>query len=136
LICGAWALNEALTFQRVNTPLAPTSKHASLTSRAHAVPQLVYRHHDGTFGENTNEGDRVQNEKTIEQDVSNETIGSKYPSADTRPSEGFVLEIDGQFESEYGSLMGALKAGFELRRRFPHSQVKLHEAIERTPVAT
>jgi hypothetical protein len=83
-------------------------------------------------------GDRVQkpNEKTIEQDASNETIGSKYPSADSRPSEGFVLEIDGQFESEYGSLMGALKAGFELRRRFPHSQVKLHEANERTPVAT
>lgn len=78
-------------------------------------------------------GDRVQNEKTVEQDVRNETIGSKYPSADARPSEGFVLEIDGQFESEYGSLMGALKAGFELRQQFPHSQIKLHEANERTP---
>ncbi len=88
------------------------------------------------------EGDRMQkppfqrNEKTIEQDVSNETIGSKYPSADARPSEGFVLEIDGEFESEYGSLMGALKAGLELRQKFPHSQVKVHEANERTPVAT
>ena len=78
----------------------------------------------------------MQNEKTIEQNVSNETIESKYPSPDARPHEGFVLEIDGKFELEYGSLMGALKAGFALRQKFPHSQVKMYETNERTPVAT
>jgi hypothetical protein len=82
--------------------------------------------------------DRVQNPSlqqkatTIEQDVSNETERPKYPSANVRPSEGFVLEIDGKFGSEYGTLMGALKAGLELRQKFPHSLVKVHEANEQT----
>ncbi len=52
--------------------------------------------------------------------------------AHARPSLGFVVEIDGEFASEYGTLMGALKAGFELRRKFPHSQVRLHEVNEQT----
>ena len=30
------------------------------------------------------------------------------------PREGYIVEIDGKFESEYGTLMGALKAGLEL----------------------
>jgi hypothetical protein len=47
--------------------------------------------------------------------------------------EGYILEIDGKFESEYGTLMGALKAGLQLRQKFPQSQVKLHDANEQTP---
>jgi hypothetical protein len=50
------------------------------------------------------------------------------------PSEGFILEIDGKFESEYGTLMAALKAGLELRQKFPQRQVKLHDANEQTLV--
>jgi hypothetical protein len=48
--------------------------------------------------------------------------------------EGFVLEIDGKFESEYGTFMGALRAGLELRQKYPQSQVKVHDANEQTPV--
>jgi hypothetical protein len=50
-----------------------------------------------------------------------------------QPKEGYVLEIDGKFESEYGTLMGALKAGLELRQKFPQSQVKVHDANQQTP---
>ena len=49
--------------------------------------------------------------------------------------EGFIVEIDGKFESEYGTLMGALKAGLELRQKFPQSQVKVHDANEQTAAA-
>jgi hypothetical protein len=50
-----------------------------------------------------------------------------------QPKEGYVVEIDGKFESEYGTFTGALKAGFELWQKFPQSQVKVHDAIEQTP---
>jgi len=50
-----------------------------------------------------------------------------------QPKEGYILEIDGKFESEYGTLTGALKAGLELGQKFPQSQVKLHDANEQTP---
>jgi hypothetical protein len=35
--------------------------------------------------------------------------------------DGYFVEIDGKFESEYGTFTGALKAGFELRQKFPQS---------------
>ncbi len=47
--------------------------------------------------------------------------------------EGFVVEIDGKFDSEYGTFMGALRAGLELRQKYPQSQVKVHDANEQTP---
>jgi hypothetical protein len=50
-----------------------------------------------------------------------------------QPKEGYILEIDGKFESEYGTFTGALKAGFELRQKCPQSQVKVHDANEQTP---
>ena len=50
-----------------------------------------------------------------------------------RLKEGYILEIDGKFESEYGSLMGALKAGLGLRQKFPQSQGRVHDANEQTP---
>jgi len=46
------------------------------------------------------------------------------------PIDGFIVEIDGKFESEYGTLMAALKAGLELRQKFPHMQVKVYDADE------
>ena len=49
--------------------------------------------------------------------------------------EGFVVEIDGKFESEYGTITEALKAGSGLRQKFPQSQVKVHDANEQTPAA-
>jgi hypothetical protein len=50
-----------------------------------------------------------------------------------QPKEGYVLEIDGKFESEYKTFTGALKAGLELRRKFPQSEVKVHDANQQTP---
>ena len=44
--------------------------------------------------------------------------------------DGYFVEIDGKFESEYGTFTGALKAGFELRQKFPQSQVKVHDVNE------
>ena len=53
-------------------------------------------------------------------------------STNVQPCEGYIIEIDGKFESEYGTLTGALKAGLELREKFPHVQVKVHDANEQT----
>jgi hypothetical protein len=50
-----------------------------------------------------------------------------------QPKEGYVLEIDGKFESEYKTFTGALKAGLELRWKFPQSEVKVHDANQQTP---
>jgi hypothetical protein len=52
-----------------------------------------------------------------------------------QPKDGYFLEIDGKFESEYGTITGALKAGLELRQKFPRSQVKVHDANEQAPAA-
>ena len=51
------------------------------------------------------------------------------------PKDGYFLEIDGKFKSEYGTITGALKAGLELRQKFPQSQVKVHNANEQAPAA-
>ena len=49
------------------------------------------------------------------------------------PCEGFVVEIGGEFNSEYGTLMGALKAGLELKNKYSQAQVKVYDVNERTP---
>ena len=55
----------------------------------------------------------------------------KHPQKSShQPKEGYILEIDGKFESEYGTFTRALKAGLELRQKFPQSQVKVHDANE------
>ena len=40
----------------------------------------------------------------------------------------YVVEIDGKIRSAYGIFFEALKAGLELKQKFPHSQIKVHEA--------
>jgi hypothetical protein len=50
--------------------------------------------------------------------------------SDALPTEGFIIEVDGKFDSEYGTLMGVLKAGLELMQKFPQSQVKVHDVDE------
>ena len=75
-------------------------------------------------------------EKTTEQSASNGTTRPKNPSANVRPTEGYVLEIDGKFKSQYETSDEAMKAGLELKKKFPHVQVKLYDAKARarTPV--
>jgi len=41
--------------------------------------------------------------------------------------ESYVVEIDGKFGSAYGIFVEALKAGLELKQKFPHSRIKVHE---------
>lgn len=43
-------------------------------------------------------------------------------------SETFVVEIDGKIKSKYEVFFEALKAGMELKRKYPHSNIKVHDA--------
>jgi hypothetical protein len=45
--------------------------------------------------------------------------------------EWYILEIDGKFGSRYGVYIQALKAGMELKQKFPLSVIKLHDTDER-----
>ena len=54
------------------------------------------------------------------------TYGSAY--------DGFIVEVGGQFVSEYGSLTAALKAGLELKQRDAQAQVKVYDAKDRASV--
>jgi hypothetical protein len=40
----------------------------------------------------------------------------------------YVVEIDGKIRSAYGIFVEALKAGLELKQKFPHSRIKVHDA--------
>jgi hypothetical protein len=44
--------------------------------------------------------------------------------------ESYVVEIDGKIRSAYGIFIEALKAGMELKQKFPHSEIKVHDADE------
>jgi hypothetical protein len=41
--------------------------------------------------------------------------------------ESYVVEIDGKIRSTYGIFVEALKAGMELKQKFPHSRIKVHD---------
>ena len=71
-------------------------------------------------------------ETTIEKPVNGDTNRPKNPSAVVLPSEGYVLEIDGKFKSEYGTSDAAMKAGLELKKKYPQIQVNIFGAMERT----
>lgn len=46
------------------------------------------------------------------------------------PPESYVVEIDGKIRSAFGIFIEALKAGMELKQRFPHSHVKVLDVHE------
>jgi hypothetical protein len=56
----------------------------------------------------------------------------KNPSANLLPTEGYVLEVDGKYKTEYQTSEDALKAGLELKKKFPYIQVYVYGAKERT----
>ena len=43
-------------------------------------------------------------------------------------AESYVVEIDGKFGSTHGVFAEALKAGLELKQKFPYSRIKVHDA--------
>ena len=71
-------------------------------------------------------------ETTVDQPANNGTTRPKNPSANVLPTEGYVLEIDGKFKSEYKTFEDASKAGSELKKKFPFIQVIVYAAKERT----
>lgn len=58
------------------------------------------------------------------------------PPANTMPTEGYVLSIDGKFKTRYASANDAMVAGEKLKRTYPVIQVAVYDAAERnyTPV--
>ena len=50
-------------------------------------------------------------------------------------TEDYVLEADGKIKLEHANFMQALKAGFELKQKFPHMQLKVYDANEQTAAA-
>ncbi len=56
----------------------------------------------------------------------------RNPSANLVPADGFFLEIDGKIKTEYETSEDALKAGLELKTKYPHIQVIVYGAKERT----
>ena len=71
-------------------------------------------------------------ETAVEAPANNGTTRPKNPSANVLPTEGFVLEIDGKFKSDYKTSADAMKAGLELKKKFPFIQVIVYDAKERT----
>ncbi len=55
--------------------------------------------------------------------------------SDARLHECYVLEIDGKIKSEYGIFREALKAGLEIKQKFPKSDVKVHDVSEHSSFA-
>jgi hypothetical protein len=50
--------------------------------------------------------------------------------SEARPHEAYVLEVDGKVRSEHQTFVDALRAGFEIKQKFPQRQVKVHNAGE------
>ena len=56
----------------------------------------------------------------------------KNPPANLPPTEGYALEIDGKIKSEYETSEEAMKAGLELKKKFPQVQVIVCGAKKQT----
>lgn len=60
------------------------------------------------------------------------TTRPKNPSANTIPSEGYVLEIDGKFKTVYDTSKSAMKAALDLKQKYPQIQVSVYDAKAHT----
>ena len=69
-------------------------------------------------------------EPPVEQPANNDTTRPKNPSANIIPSEGYVLEIDGKFKSEFETSELAMKSALELKKKYPQIQVNVYDAKE------
>ena len=52
--------------------------------------------------------------------------------ANTAPTEGFSLEVDGKIKSQYPTAEAAMAVGGELKRKFPVLQVMIYDAVAKT----
>ena len=66
------------------------------------------------------------------------SVDSKMPrnlQANVRPTEGYGLEVDGKIKSQYATIEVAEKVGSELKRKYPHLQIRIFDAQEQTRTA-
>ena len=71
-------------------------------------------------------------ESADEKPTNNGTTRPKNPSANVLPTEGFVLQIDGKFKSEYESHRAGDESGVRAQKKYPFLQVIVYDAKERT----
>jgi hypothetical protein len=71
-------------------------------------------------------------EVAIEQPMENAAARPKNLSANRIPSEGYVLEIDGKFKSQFETSEAAMKAALELKNKYPPIQVNVYDAKAHT----
>ena len=71
----------------------------------------------------------------IEKHVSEDEARPKNLKANTLPVDGYGLEVDGRVKSQYETAEAASKAGLELKQKYPHIQVMVFGAKERTRTA-
>ena len=71
-------------------------------------------------------------EPAVEQPANNGTTRPKNPRANALPTEGYILEVDGKFKSDYETSAAAMKASLELKKKYPQIQVKVYDTKERT----
>ena len=67
-------------------------------------------------------------EPTVQQPKDNGATRPKNLSANRIPSEGYVLEVDGKFKSEFETSEAAMKAALELKKKYPPIQVNVYDA--------
>ena len=48
-----------------------------------------------------------------------------------QPCEGYIVEVGGKFDSEYGTFTAALKAGLQLKNKSSQAEVKVYDTNER-----
>ena len=81
---------------------------------------------------NVKKASLVLKEPAVEQPANNGTTRPKNSPSNVRPTEGYILEVDGKFKTEFERSEDAMKAGLELKKKYPHIQVKVYDAKERT----
>jgi hypothetical protein len=69
-------------------------------------------------------------EPTAEEAATTDTTMPKNPSANTIPSKGYVLEVDGKFKSEFETSDAAMKSALDLKKKYPQIKVNVYDAKE------
>ena len=58
---------------------------------------------------------------------------NKSASSNASSHAGYVVEVGGRIDSEYGSITAAQNAGLELKHKNAQAEVKVYDASERIP---
>jgi hypothetical protein len=72
---------------------------------------------------------RLNNRQRFKDDTKRCLMENLIPTNVPSPEE-YVLEADGKIKLEHANFTQALKAGFELKQKFPLMQIKVHNENE------